>query len=103
MLSGRALQVVIIALLLLAGAPGLLALLGAWAWWLDLAAHFRVQYAGALLLALGLAAAARRWRLTLVLAALLLAPNLEAAVARLAPGDLARSTGRGCGSRTSTC
>ncbi len=82
MLSGRALQVVIIALLLLAGAPGLLALLGAWAWWLDLAAHFRLQYAGALLLALGLAAAARRWRLTLV-AALLLAPNL-AAVARLA-------------------
>lgn len=74
-LSGRALQVVIVGLLLGAGAAGVLALFGAWAWWLDLFAHFRLQYAAALLLALGLAAAARRWRLALV-AALLLAPNM---------------------------
>ncbi|MBA3545095.1 MAG: endonuclease/exonuclease/phosphatase family protein [Nannocystis sp.] len=74
MLSSRALQVFIIALLL-AGIPGLLGYFGAWAWWFDLAAHFRLQYAAALLLALGLAAAARRWRLALA-AALLLAPNL---------------------------
>lgn len=75
MLSGRALRVVIVGLLILAGVPGVLALFGAWAWWLDLFAHFRLQYTAALLLALGLAAAARRWRLAL-LAALLLAPNL---------------------------
>ena len=75
LLISRGLQIFIITLLLLAGIPGLLGLLGAWAWWLDLAAHFRGQYAAALLLALGLAAAARHWRLALA-ATLLLAPNL---------------------------
>jgi len=84
-MSGRAPQILIITLLLAAGLPSLLGLLGGWAWWLDLAAHFRLQYAGALLLALGLAAAARRRGLALA-AALLLAPNLGAALSlALAP------------------
>lgn len=71
----RAVQVVIVGLLLGTGVAGLLAWFGAWAWWLDLFAHFRLQYSIALLLALGLAAVTRRWRLALV-AALLLASNL---------------------------
>jgi endonuclease/exonuclease/phosphatase (EEP) superfamily protein YafD len=71
----RALQIAIVGIFLGAGVPGLLALLGPWAWWLDLLAHFRLQYTAALLLALLLATAARRWRLAL-LGALLLAPNL---------------------------
>lgn len=74
-LSGRALRVVIVGLLVLAGVPGVLAWFGAWAWWLDLFAHFRLQYTAALVPALALALAARRWRLAL-LAALLLLPNL---------------------------
>ena len=45
------------------GVASVLGRLGAWAWWLDLFAHFRVQYALGLLLALALAAIARRRRL----------------------------------------
>jgi hypothetical protein len=70
-LPGRALQVVIVGILALAGIPGLLAGFGGWAWWLDLFAHFRLQYAAALLLALVLAAVARRWWLAVVAALLL--------------------------------
>jgi len=86
----RALRVVIVGLLLGTGVSGLLAWFGAWAWWLDLFAHFRLQYSIALLLALGLAVVARRWRLALV-AALLLASNLIpiARLGRTAPAATA--------------
>lgn len=70
---GRVLVVVIV-LLLLGGGLGLgLGLLGAFAWWLDLFAHFRVQCAGALGLALVLAGLARRGSLAATAGLLLLA------------------------------
>lgn len=84
-LLARALGVLVVLILVGAGAGGVLGMFGAWSWWLDLAAQFRVQYAGALVLALGLAAALRRWRLV-VLAALLLTPNLEV-LSLAVPGD----------------
>lgn len=45
-----------------------LGLLGGWAWWLDLFAHFRVQYAGLLLLAslLALALGHLRWMIVAI-------------------------------------
>ena len=67
--------------LVVGGGVGLgLGLLGAFAWWLDLFAHFRVQYAGALLLALLLAGLRRRGSLAAVAGLLLIA-----ALALLAP------------------
>lgn len=66
--------VVMIVLLLAGGGLGLgLGLLGSFAWWLDLFAHFRVQCAGALGLALVLAGLARRGSLAATAGLLLLA------------------------------
>src|SRR5687768_13456753 len=48
-----------------AGLALLLGLLGGWLWWFDLFAHFRLHCAGALLLALAVAAARRARRLTI--------------------------------------
>lgn len=88
-LLARALRVLVAATLVGAGVPGVLGVFGAWSWWLDLCAHFRVQYAGALLLALALAAGLRRWRL-LAVGAPLLALNLVVLAPLAVPED--RST-----------
>jgi endonuclease/exonuclease/phosphatase (EEP) superfamily protein YafD len=66
--------VVVIVLLLAGGGLGLgLGLLGSFAWWLDLFAHFRIQCAGALGLALVLAGLTRRGSLAATAGLLLLA------------------------------
>lgn len=85
---GRAVVLVIV-LLLLGGGLGLgLGLLGSFAWWLDLFAHFRVQCAGALALALVLAALARRGSLAAT-AGLLLVADLALLVPYAIPEDRA--------------
>lgn len=62
------------ALLLVGGGLGLgLGLLGVFAWWLDLFAHFRLQYAGMFGLSLVLAGLARRGSLAATAALLLVA------------------------------
>lgn len=64
----------VIVLLLVGGGLGLgLGLLGAFAWWLDLFAHFRIQCAGVLALALVLAGLCRRGSLAATAALLLIA------------------------------
>lgn len=64
----------VIVVLLVGGGLGLgLGLLGAFAWWLDLFAHFRVQCAGVLGLALVLAGLCRRGSLAATAALLLVA------------------------------
>lgn len=69
-----------------AGLASGLGLLGRWAWWLDLFAHFQLQCAAALLLALLLALLARRRRLALA-AGVLLAVHLALLAPYAVPGD----------------
>ena len=45
-----------------AAAISLAGFFGAWAWWLEILSHFRVQYAAAFLLLAALFALGRQWR-----------------------------------------
>jgi endonuclease/exonuclease/phosphatase (EEP) superfamily protein YafD len=67
----RALRGLVILTIAGTGLASLLGRFGAWAWWLDLFAHFRVQYFLALVFALVLAAVVRRRRLLVIAGALL--------------------------------
>ncbi len=82
----RALKSVVLALIVGPGVAGLLGLLGRWAWWLDLFAHFRLQCAAVLALALALALL-RRARALALLAGALLAGHLALLAPYAVPGD----------------
>jgi len=82
----RAPQILVVGLIAGTGLASVLGRGGAWVWWLDLLAHFRIQYAALLLISLALAAALRSRRLVIAAAALLvleLVPLAHYAV----PGD----------------
>ena len=72
MLLARALRIVVVGLLAGTGLASVLGRGGAWLWWLDLFAHFRIHYAALLLICLVLAALLRSRRLVVVAGVLLM-------------------------------
>jgi len=85
-LLARALRIVVVGLLAGTGLVSVIGRGGAWVWWLDLFAHFRIHYAALLLICFVLASALRSRRLVVV-AGVLLVLELVTLAPYAVPGD----------------